>query len=310
MGLMRRLGSLVLATVCVLVCTPQPRAAEPGIFDFHSGFWVNLHQFLYRLPSSATAEPVDPGLRDALAYYRHNIAGRDLLAPEPAAINNRLSAAGSAAELPPAGLDPELATVLAKAAPVYRRMFWPEHNRSNVAWIDAVQPLLSKYGAAIRKELAAAYRVPWPPDPIRTDVCAFAGPVGGYTTVEPAHITISSTDAGYRGTAALEMLFHEASHTLDEGLQQALAAELKAQSKLFRRGGFEHAILFYTAGEIVRRHIPEYEPYGTRNGVLERGWPGSLAVLEKDWKPYLDGRTAFDSAIRAVVADYGVASHL
>ena len=36
------------------------------------------------------------------------------------------------------------------------------------------------------------------------------------------------------------------------------------------------------------------------------GWPESLPVLEKDWKPYLEGRTDLTSAVRAVVTGYGV----
>jgi hypothetical protein len=57
---------------------------------------------------------------------------------------------------------------------------------------------------------------------------------------------------------------------------------------------------------LTRRYIPGYQPYGIRHGVLDRGWPGSLPVLEKDWKPYLEHRIEFGSAVRAVVEDYGV----
>jgi hypothetical protein len=32
-------------------------------------------------------------------------------------------------------------------------------------------------------------------------------------------------------------------------------------------------------------------------------------VLEKDWKPYLDGHAEFSATIRAMVTDYGVPSH-
>ncbi len=112
------------------------------------------------------------------------------------AMNNRLAEAGSTTELRPDGLDPELRAVLSKAAPVYRS-------------------LLANYGASMRKDIAAVYQTPWPPAPIRADVAAFAGPLGAYTTSEANHITISSTDKGYQGEAALEMLFHEASHLLD-----------------------------------------------------------------------------------------------
>jgi hypothetical protein len=45
---------------------------------------------------------------------------------------------------------------------------------------------------------------------------------------------------------------------------------------------------------------------GVRNRIFEDGWPESLPVLERDWKPYLDGRIDLTSAMRAVVAGYGI----
>jgi hypothetical protein len=302
---MRRADVLACVFLCALTAWAQQQTRpELALFEFHSGFWLNLHQFLCHEAAAAAPASDAPEWREAVDYYRREIAGRDLLSADSAALNNRLSAAP--ADHPPAGLDPPLAAVLARAAPLYRRDWWPQHDRSSRAWIDAVQPLLARHGDAVRHDVAAAYRVEWPAAPIRTDVSAFAGPVGGYTTETPAHITISSTDPSYQGPAALEMLFHESLHTLDAPMVAALETERKARGLLFRRRGFDHAVLFYTAGEIVRRYIPGYEPYGIRNGVLEKGWEGALAVLEKDWKPYLDGRAEFGAAVRAMVADYGV----
>ncbi len=285
----------------------QTTAGQRTIFEFHSGFWINLHQFLiHQAAAPNPTESDSPEWRDAIAYYRREMPQDDLLKPGAAALNNRLSAAGSADELPLAGIDATLAAILTKAAPVYRRAWWPDHNRSNLSWIDAAKPLIEKYGASMSKDIAAAYQTPWPQQPIRVDVCAYAGPVGAYTTVEPTHITVSSTDTGYQGDAALEMLFHESSHSLDEKLQTELQRELNARGLLFKRRGFSHAVLFYTAGEITRKYLPGYQPYGVRHRILENGWPGSLPVLEKDWKPYLDGHADLPSAVRAIVTDYSV----
>ncbi len=46
--------------------------------------------------------------------------------------------------------------------------------------------------------------------------------------------------------------------------------------------------------------------YGVRNRIFADGWPEGLPVLDRDWKPYLDGRTNLPSAVRAVVASYGI----
>ncbi|MCU1233147.1 MAG: hypothetical protein JWP63_1114, partial [Candidatus Solibacter sp.] len=145
----------------------------------------------------------------------------------------------------------------------------------------------------------------WPSVPVRTEVAAKAGWAGAYTTENPTLITVSSTNATYQWMSGVEMLFHEASHSLDSKVNAALTAELKSRKMLFRRRAFGHAVLFYTAGEIARRHLGDYQPVGIKEGILERGWPGSLAVLEKDWKPYLDGKTTFADAVQALVTDYG-----
>jgi hypothetical protein len=300
-----RLAALASILVYAGVCTAQ---STPAIFEFHSGFWINLHQFLIHQAATAEAVPADPTeWRDAVSYYRRVMAPQDVIDGAGVAVNNSLAAAGSDVELRPDGLDPELRAVLTKAAPVYRSRWWPEHNRSNLAWIDAVHPLLSQYGASMCKDISAAYRTPWPATPIRVDVAAFAGPHGAYTTVEPTHITISSTNKGYQGDAALEMLYHESSHSLDEKVRTALENERVKQGLLFKRREFSHAVLFYTAGVIARRYLPgDYEIYGVRNGMFVVGWPESLPVLEKYWKPYLDGRTDLASAVQAVVAAYGI----
>jgi hypothetical protein len=301
-----RLPLATFASILVFagICTAQ---STPAIFEFHSGLWINLHQFLIHQAAAAEAAPSDPPeWRDAVSYYRRVMAQHDVMSSAGVAVNDSMAEAASDAELRPDGLDPSLRAVLMKAAPVYRARWWPEHNRSNLAWIDAVRPLISKFGASMCKDIAAAYRTPWPAEPIRVDVAAFAGPHGAYTTVEPTHITISSTDKGYQGDAALEMLYHESSHSLDEKVRTALEDERVERGLVFKRRGFSHALLFYTAGEIAQRYLPGYEMYGVRNRIFADGWPESLPALEKDWKPYLDGRTDLTSAVRAIVAGYGI----
>ncbi len=301
-----RLPVVVLALA--IACDAQTAAKEAPIFDFHSGFWLNLHQFLcHAATASDPGRPDSPEWDAAVEYYRREIVPRGELSPELTDVTNRLSAAGSASELPATGLDQALVAMLAKAAPIYRRMWWPQHDKSNLAWIAAVMPLVAKYGAAIQRDLTSAYTVAWPSAPIRTDVSVYGGTYGAYTTTTPApHITVSSMDKSYQGEASLEMLFHESSHALDEKIEAALNSELKARGKLFRRREFGHAIIFYSAGEVTRRYLAGYETYAVRNGIWDKGWPGGLEVLEKDWRPYLQGRIGMAAAVRAIVEDYGV----
>lgn len=299
---------LVLICIAGSLWVPTARAQRPPNFEFHSGFWVNLHHYLYEQASPGSAVASDtPAWRRALDYYRREMVKQDMLSREMEAVNNTLSDREAAASIEGSGLQPELIAVLEDAAPEYRQRWWPVHDAANRAWIAAVRPLLAKYGAGITGEVAAAFGTNWPDGPIRTDVAEYANWGGAYTTLEPTHITISSTDRGYAGRAALEMLFHEASHALSRGVTDALFLEARAQGKLLRRQSLWHAVLFYTTGEIVARHLEDYTPYAIANGLYDQGWPGALPVLDQDWRPYLDGKIDRAAAIRSVVRDYSVA---
>jgi hypothetical protein len=294
-----RAASTLVSTLGLLA------AAQQTTFDFHSNFWVNLHHFLYEQAISKSPEPSDsPDWQHAVEVYRGDIATHELLSRDIAGINSALSRIENTESLKGSGIDSELTQTLERAAPVYKAGWWPEHNRTNLAWIDAVTPLAAKYEGVMKKELSAAYQTPWPAGQIRTDVSEYASWAGAYTLLDPTLITISSHDPVTQ--AAVESLFHEASHAIIQKVSDALTAELDSQKKLFRRRAFWHAVLFYTAGEIAQRHLDDYTMLGIQKGIFERGWPGALPVLEKDWKPYLDGKIDLATAVRRLVEDYGV----
>ncbi len=204
------------------------------------------------------------------------------------------------------GLPPGLIAALEAGAPIYKARWWPDHDRANRAWIAAVTPLVSKYSESLKKELAAAYQTGWPTAPIRTDVAEYASFAGAYTTLDPAHITVSSINPGNQGDAALEVLFHEASHAIVDKIRTALGEEASRQHKPLRRRDFWHALLFYTTGEIVEQHLNGHVPYAVKNGLYSRAWPGAPEVLDADWKPYLDGKIDLAAAVHRLVLDYSV----
>ncbi len=300
-----RAASALLST---LVAFGYLIAAEPQTtFDFHSNFWVNLHHFLYEQAIAKAPEPSDnEAWQHALEIYRGDIAKHELLSRDIAGINTALSRLESTESLKNSGIDADLTGILERAAPVYRARWWPEHNRTNLAWIAAATPLVAKFETAMRKELSAAYQTAWPSEPIHTDVAEYAGWAGAYTLIEPTHITISSAAPGNLGPATLETLFHEASHGMIQKVSDALTAELDSQKKAFQQRAVWHAILFYTVGEVARRHLEGYTPYAIQHGVLDRAWPGALPILERNWKPYLDGKIDLATAVHRLVADYGV----
>jgi hypothetical protein len=299
-------------------------------FEFHTGFWINLHHFLYeqallrkRAASSSqtTNSTTNPNnqlsseqrqLWDAaLDYYVNTMIKRDLLLDrEMITINDQLAEAEGTPDLSKSGMSSELIKILESVAPVYRALWWPQHERTNRFWIAVATPLVQQFSQTLIKQLTDAYKAKWPTDLIRVDVVEYANWAGAYTTfdrAEKVHITIS-TDPGNQGFAALELLFHEASHSMvgprNGAVARAIARECQAKNKPIP-DGLWHAIIFYTAGEFTRRNLSEYGvsdyiPVAYR-GLYARAWPKLQRPLELYWQPYLEGTVDFDKAMSNLI---------
>ena len=339
-ALVKKLCSFGLLCVLALIVSadlPQPRAlarvsASQSIFDFRSNFWVNLHHFLYqealkqkraqsgaqnnRAAEGAAVVPEIEGLtpeqrriwQTALDHYRKEIVARDLLFDEGLVnVNRRLAESAQASSVKNSGLDAGLVSTLEQAAPVYRQKWWAEHDRANRKWIADLAPLLEKHGAALQKQLASVYRREWPAAPMHVEVTVYANWSGAYTVLGPTLITISSVSSANQGAAALEIVFHEASHYLVNPVRRALDDKFEAQKKEVPRDLW-HAVLFYTTGEIVRRRYAEtglkdYQPYADAHGLYTRGpWKNYRPVIAREWQPYLDGKQDFESAVTRLVS--------
>lgn len=314
----------------------QRQRETSSVFEFHSGFWINLHDFIYhqarisaRQPAggSARAAGTSPGVADTegltpeqqrtwaavLDYYRRTWIEHDLLFDEEMVrIKDRLVETEAAADLKRSELQPELVAALERAAPIYRARWWAEQGRANRLWVEAVTPLVNRFGGTLIGQLTTAYRAKWPSRRIRVDVVKYASWAGAYTTLDPVHIMVSSTDPRTQGLVALETLFHEASHAMVGrsfgAVPEALAREGRAQNKTIPNDLW-HVVIFYTTGEIVRRTlaksgVADYSPYAYRNGLYARapGWQKYRIALEQHWQPYLDGKTDFNGAIANLVS--------
>jgi hypothetical protein len=330
----------------------QPEMGTYPVFEFHSGFWINLHHALYEQArvreQRPTARPEKPaassnegkkvngetaggsptaeetGWNEAVDYYATALARRDLVFDgEMVDIKNRLADLETCADLSGKNeyrcaslLRPELIAALERAAPLYRARWWNEHDRNNRAWIAITKPLALEFGGKLAERLAYAFHAEWPGGLIRVDVCQYAGLAGGYTSLDPLHITISAADERNQGTAGLEELIYEASHGLAGGVRDALVREYRLREKPIPRDLW-NAILFYTTGEFVKRDVVGKES-GAENkrsepaerfGLVTRGWQNFHGVLERHWKPYLDalmrgraGPEDFDRALAQVVS--------
>lgn len=252
------------------------------VFEFHSGFWVNLHHFLYhearaRLAARDTPSPVAPALRQApgalpaltpaeqktwnqvISYYVANYAEKDLVVNlDLILLKNQLGDFEDCNELSgrkkpscDAGLPGKIGPMLEAAAPIYRAHWWVDQDRANRRWVARVAPLVREQGVGLAERLADIYQTQWPKDKIRVEVCAFANDAGAYTTLDPLRVTISSTDPRNQGPQALEVLFHEASHDIAEPVDAAIRRECKQRDKPIPRDLW-HALIIYTTGEVLR----------------------------------------------------------
>jgi hypothetical protein len=299
--------------------------AADTLFAFKSNFWVNLHHFLYLLARAhrGAGDSANPAVLDApgdtaglgslttkeragwaraLAYYDTALAGRDISFDSTIVdVNYALSGMESTTILlPNPGIQPGLAAALAAAAPAYRRAWWPRHDRANRAWTASMQPLLHESGDTIARQLEKIYRVPWPRREAPVQVVAYAKWGGAYTTLYPPLITMGSLYAGHRGTLGLEQIFHEASHSMMDSVNAALrAAGVEPWGDQGRNAA--HAIIFYTAGEVVRRVAPTHTPYAEwRHLWTETSLRQYRTALTKDWERYLDGKGTLRDAVAAI----------
>ena len=287
-----------------------------GRYRLQSNPWVNLHQ---RLLYAARFEPTTPAVlaRDDLSKWNKAVeAYRTFLGKRSPIFDDeliRLNAALSAASTGklPASLPKAAATVLEDTMPLYRVAQWEEDDRANRFWIAMAEPLLKSAGEELAAAHAKAYGVPFPKD-ILVDASPFGWEFGAYTTGEGerAHVVVTSTDPGYQGFAALEMLMHEPSHAIVDGNSTAaIGSDLARASRELQIKPYSnlwHAILFYTSGELTRRALATR---GVRNyqpvilGMYERGFRGYRKSLETHWQAYLDGKVSRDVAIRQILLE-------
>jgi hypothetical protein len=295
------------------------------LFAFRSGFWNNLHHFLYvlgrhrngapdRLRDAVVNAPKDvEGLSarpesdraawdEAIAYYAAGLSTKDaVFNGELIAVTGALASASDDSDLSGLGLDAALVAALRKAAPVYRVVWWPRHKARNEERRQEYQALVDKYGREAVSRLTALYGTKWPAAPRTIDLVAYANWAGAYSTTGPL-IEIASVYENTGGAIGLEILLHESSHQWDDEIQGRLAA---AGARLGKRvpGQLSHALIWYTTGTVVTSIVPGHVPYAVKYGLWNGGGLAALKpLLDRDWRPYLEGKGTFEEAIAAILA--------
>jgi hypothetical protein len=323
LALVPLLGVLAVGTAAAQPAKTLPArgkalVATTSTFAFYSDPVTNLHDFL--VWNARSPEPVEPapeclaGLpaeeRTAFDRARGHYkvfatpAGNRLLL----ALRFRLAGFGDFGIADAAAIEAALAE-LPRAAPAYEKCWWPAHDARNRRWIAALEPLLAAHEDALSVRVSGLYgrnlRRPFP-----VDIVSYASFSGADSVVDPDHLLVSSREPANAGYAGLEVVFHEASHTVfGPGTDGQLWLELEQAAKADGAPlpqNFWHVMLFYTTGSTVKARLAErgvrYEQYLYTQGLFERSWPGYRGPLERLWQPYVDGRVARADALKGIVA--------
>lgn len=317
-----------LALSAVSADTPHTRAGK--IFIFHTNeFWLNLHHFLYVLGRAENKErdtareavagaPADQqqGLeklsaaeqqvwREAVAAYAAGTSKKDIVfdAPLPA-LTTALAQAGEKKSLSGANVDPAVAAVLERVAPIYRKAWWKKHHEANTTWQKSIQILVDRHGTAVLAFITNAFKLPWPATGFAVHVSAYSNWAGAYST-DGNLLVLSSMNPATQGDYGLETIFHEGMHQWDEQIFAGLREQARKVNKVGPRS-LEHSMIFFTAGEAVRSVLPQHVPYAEKFGVWQRGLLPMKAVLQEVWKPYLDGHGTRDEAFAELIKRTGV----
>jgi hypothetical protein len=287
-----------------------------GRYRLQSNPWVNLHQRLLHEVRFKTAPPATLSGDDLSKWKKLVETYRTFLGKRHPIFNNELihlNAELSRTSTPklPASIPPAAAKALEALMPLYRSAQWEDDDRANRFWIAVAESLLASVAEELADAHAKAYAMPFPKN-ILVDVSPLAWEFGAYTVGqgESAHVVISSTDSGYQGFAALEMLMHEPSHAIVASDESgAIGADLKrAAGELGVRpmANLWHAILFYTSGELTRRSLAKRGVRGYQPaiiGMYERAYRGFRQPLETHWQAYLDGKVSREAAIRQILIE-------
>ena len=213
--------------------------------------------------------------------------------------------------------DRPLLEAVETALPVYLAHWWPEHDRRNQAWIEAVTATLEAVEEDVISRLEAAYGRSWPGWRVPVDIVPYTHALGAYSTA--GRVAISSSDPSSWMPQAVEIVFHEASHLgpLEQGVRGGLRVAYEAAGEE-APGRLWHDMIFFTTGETVRLALeaagqPGYQHYKTHDYENDPRWRALVPALREHWQPFLllgsdapeDRRRALEALANALLGREG-----
>jgi hypothetical protein len=176
--------------ISLLLAASEAHASEvvrASRWELHNSFWMSLHQTLIDDAMRKTPREL-PGLtpeeqttwKEAVAAYR--TAGGDAydltFVREAVITNDAITQIADDALTP--DIDAPLGDTLRKAAPVYRKHWWPADENANRFFIGYAAAMLRDAGDELIAAHEKVYGVSWP-QRIRAFISPYGGPFGAYT---------------------------------------------------------------------------------------------------------------------------------
>lgn len=292
---------------------------ETKYYHFHSDFWINLHHFLYQQAAGDQAahlrgegyKLLEVGedsifikltadernaIKEASKYYKNNFIRKSLLFD---LAKMRLWLQEQDEIITDTTYSSKLIDILNEVAPVYKKHFWPIHDKHNKRILELHISTIKDIEEKVLDNIQRLAGSEWPTEMIRIDLTAYASWSGAYTQTWPNfNVIISTLDPLVLNPTFVEMVFHESSHILFLPQSSFLKSiknksndlEMKEPSNLW------HASLFYLCGRTVQDELMDKEIahelvmdvkgifsyYNTKNfrDILEKYYQGKSSMEE------------------------------
>jgi hypothetical protein len=114
---------------------------------------------------------------------------------------------------------------LERAAPVYRKAWWPAHRASNQAWRTSIEHLVAEHGRIILAFITQAYGLHWPVAGFPVHASRYSIWAGAYSSVRGVLVIASSypANAGLRRLEEIWLPYLAGRGTREEALAALLA---------------------------------------------------------------------------------------
>jgi len=308
----------------LLVAAVLAAQTATSIFRFETdGFWLNLHHFLYvlgrieaKMPDikrdAVAGAPADEaeGLktlsdaerqawRQSVTAYANGLSKLAAVFDRSVYdVTNAVRRASPERDAASLQIDVAVAEALDRAAPIYRKVWWPRHRDANRKWLQSMQDPLKQYGPQMLAYVTRVYQEPWIAGGFPVNISGWSNWSGAYSTYDSL-LVIATLNPGNQGLHGFEIMFHEAMHQWDEEIDARLIKIARA-NKLKFNDLLSHAMIFYTTGEAMKTVVPTHVPYAEIAGIWKGPMGAFKPALDTHWKPYLDGKTTLDEALLAL----------